>query len=71
MGVKTDLYQFSAGYRGLSRYFFFGLVIVGLLGTATGAFAQSAGQSQLTLVVTNVGFVASQPSCGHPGCPRA
>jgi hypothetical protein len=54
MGVSTGLYQISAGYLRLSRYFFYGLVIIGLLGTATGAFAQSQQQPQLTLAPSNV-----------------
>ena len=54
MGVRSSLYQISAGYRGLSHYFFYGLVIVGLLGTVTGVFAQSQQQPQLTIVPSNV-----------------
>ena len=54
MGVSTGLYQISAGYQRISRYFFYGLVIVGLLGTATGVFAQSQQQPQLTLATSNV-----------------
>ncbi|MDA4131683.1 MAG: hypothetical protein OK454_00960, partial [Thaumarchaeota archaeon] len=53
MGVSTGLYQISAGYLRISRYFFYGLVIIGLLGTATGVFAQSQ-QPQLTLATSNV-----------------
>ena len=54
MGVSTGLYQVSAGYQRISRYFFCGLVIIGLLGTATGVFAQSQQQPQLTLAASNV-----------------
>ena len=54
MGVSTGLYQISAGYLRISRYFFYSLVIIGLLGTVTGAFAQSQQQPQLTLVTSNV-----------------
>jgi hypothetical protein len=54
VGVRSSLYQISAGYRGLSHYFFYGLVIVGLLGTVTGVFAQSQQQPQLTLATSDV-----------------
>ena len=54
MGVRASLFQISAGYRGLSHYFFYGLVIVGLLGTVTGVFAQSQQQPQLTMATSNV-----------------
>ena len=54
MGVSTGLYQISAGYQRISRYFFYGLVIIGLLGTATGVFAQSQQQPQLTLATSDV-----------------
>ena len=48
------MYQISAGYQRISRYFFYGLVIIGLLGTATGVFAQSQQQPQLTLAASDV-----------------
>ena len=54
MGVSTGLYQISVGYQRISRYFFYGLVIIGLLGTASGVFAQSQQQPQLTLATSNV-----------------
>lgn len=54
MGVRSSLYQISAGYRGLSHYFFYFLVIAGLLGSATGVFAQGQQQPPLTLATSNV-----------------
>ncbi|MGH9918182.1 MAG: hypothetical protein ACRD6W_04835 [Nitrososphaerales archaeon] len=54
MGISSGLYQISAGYRGISRYFFFALVVIGLIGTVTGVFAQSQQQPQLTLIQSNV-----------------
>ena len=54
MGVRSGLYQVSAGYLGVSRYFFLALAIMGLIGTASGVFAQSQQQSQLTLSLSNI-----------------
>ena len=48
MGVRSGMYEVSAGYVKISRYFFYALVVLGLLGTVTGVFAQSS-QVQLTL----------------------
>ncbi|MDG7016408.1 MAG: hypothetical protein JRM82_03430, partial [Nitrososphaerota archaeon] len=55
MGTRSGLYHVSAGYVRISRYFFLALAIVGLLGTATGVFAQSQQQSpQLAFSLSNV-----------------
>ncbi|MDG7013236.1 MAG: hypothetical protein JRN11_07285 [Nitrososphaerota archaeon] len=51
MEVRSGLYQVSAGYVTVSRYFFLALAVVGLLGTVTGVFAQS---SQVQLALSNV-----------------
>ncbi len=55
MGVKAGLYDAASAYRKLSRYFFYAFLVIGLIGTMTGAFAQSTNpQSQLTLTLSNV-----------------
>src|SRR2546426_11179795 len=59
LGIRAGLYQVSSGYLTISRYFFYGLVIIGLLGTATGVFAQSPTQQLLTLALSNVKVVAT------------
>ena len=64
MEVRSGLYQVSAGYVRVSRYFFLALAVVGLLGTATGVFAQS---SQVQLTLSNVGCPATSASRGGVG----
>ena len=55
MGIRGGLYQVSAGYVKIARRFFLVLVIIGLLGTVTGVFAQTQPASQqLTLTVSDV-----------------
>ncbi|MDG6910660.1 MAG: hypothetical protein JRN08_09860, partial [Nitrososphaerota archaeon] len=61
MEVRSGLYQVSAGYVRVSRYFFLALAVVGLLGTATGVFAQS---SQVQLTLSNVGCPATAAGRG-------
>ena len=61
MGVKSGLFQLSAGYVKMSRYFFYGLVVLALLGLVTGAFAQS---SQVQLTLSNVGCPATAAGRG-------
>ncbi|MDV3278223.1 MAG: hypothetical protein LYZ69_07135, partial [Nitrososphaerales archaeon] len=57
MGVRSSLYQVSAGYLRISRYFFLALAVVGLLGTTTGVFAQSQQPPQLALTLSNAKVV--------------
>ncbi|MDG7011777.1 MAG: hypothetical protein JRN17_01645 [Nitrososphaerota archaeon] len=61
MEVRSGLYQVSAGYVRVSRYFFLALAVVGLLGTVTGVFAQS---SQVQLTLSNLGCPATAAGRG-------
>jgi len=55
VGVKAGLHDAASAYRKLSRYFFYALLVLGLAGTVSGAFAQSSNpQPQLTLTLSNV-----------------
>ncbi|MDG7022943.1 MAG: hypothetical protein JRN45_00320 [Nitrososphaerota archaeon] len=55
MGVKDGLHDAASAYRKLSRYFFYALLVFGLLGTVTGAFAQSQNTAlPLTLTLSDV-----------------
>jgi hypothetical protein len=54
VGARSGIYSVSAGYVKISRYFFFALVVIGLLGAASGVFAQSQQTPQLTLTVSDV-----------------
>jgi len=64
MRVRSGLYQFSAGYVRISRYFFLALAVAGLLGTVTGVFAQS---TQVQLTLSNVGCPATSAGRGGMG----
>jgi len=61
MGPKSSLYQISSGYLKISRYFFLSLAILGLLGSVTGAFAQSGPQA---LRMSVQSFKVSPGICG-------
>ncbi len=52
--MKAGLQGATSAYRRVSRYFFYLLVIIGLIGTVTGVFAQSQPQPQLTLTLSNL-----------------
>jgi hypothetical protein len=55
MGFRSGLYQISAGYLRISRYFFYSLVVISLLGATTGVFAQGQQQQpQLTLNLSHL-----------------
>ncbi|MBI3859304.1 MAG: hypothetical protein HY296_03560 [Thaumarchaeota archaeon] len=55
MGLWAGIRESASGYRKVSRYFFYALVVFGLIGTATGVFAKSSIQQlPLTVVLSNV-----------------
>jgi hypothetical protein len=64
VGARSGLYNVSAGYVRISRYFFVILAVVGLLGTITGVFAQS---SQVQLTLSNAACPATSASRGGIG----
>jgi hypothetical protein len=53
VGVKSGLYGAASAYRRISRYFFYALLVVGLLGTVTGVFAQTQNSQQINLKLSN------------------
>ncbi|QQG48704.1 MAG: hypothetical protein HY247_08225 [archaeon] len=53
--MRAGIREAASSYRKMSRYFFYCLVIIGLIGTVTGAFAQSLNQPlPLTVTLSNV-----------------
>jgi len=55
VGLKAGILDSASAYRKASRYFFYCLVIIGLIGTVTGVFAQSLNQQlPLTITLSNV-----------------